>query len=76
MDVMHEGNPEECRCLEKTLIRHLGKVPGCYNAAPGGEGIRAGTVVGKCFCYAVYAAAGHGISLREAWLSRKRACPR
>ena len=76
MDVMHEGNPEECRCLEKELISKLGKIPGCYNVAPGGEGIRAGTIEGKCSCYAVYATAGDGIGLHEAWLSRKRACPR
>ena len=76
MDVMHDGNPEECRCLEKELISKLGKIPGCYNIAPGGEGIRAGTIEGKCSCYAVYATAGDGIGLHEAWLSRKRAYPR
>ena len=76
MDVMHEGNPEESRCLEKELISKLGKIPGCYNVAPGGEGIRAGMIEGKCSCYAVYATAGDGIGLHHAWLSRKRACPR
>ena len=72
MDVMHEGKPEECRCLEKNLIGKLRHIPGCYNVAPGGEGIRAGVMEGKCFCYAVYATAGEGISLREAWRARKR----
>ena len=76
MDVMHEGNPEECRCLEKELISKLGKISGCYNVAPGGEGIRAGSTEGKCSCYAVYATAGHGIGMHQAWLSRKRACSR
>ena len=72
MDVMHEGMPEECRCLEKDLIGKLRHIPGCYNVAPGGEGIRAGTTEGKCFCYAVYATAGAGIGLHAAWLARKR----
>ena len=70
MDVMHEDNPEACRCLEKALIGILRKVSGCYNVAPGGEGVRAGAVDGKCFCYTVYAPAGHGVGLREAWRSR------
>jgi len=72
MDVMHEGNPEECRCLEKDLIGKLRHIPGCYNVAPGGEGIRAGATEGKCFCYAVYATAGEGIGVHAAWLARKR----
>ena len=76
MDVMHEGNPEECRCLEKELIGKLKPISGCYNVLPGGEGIRAGVTVGKCFCYVVYAVAGDGVGMHQAWLARKRDRPR
>jgi len=73
MDVMHQGSPEECRRLEIALIRRLRSFPGCQNIAPGGEGIRAGTTEGTCFCYAVYAPAGDGVGLRQAWIARQRA---
>ena len=72
MEVMHEGNPEECRQLEMELISKLRNIPGCYNLAPGGEGISAGCAEGVCFCYAVYATAGDGVGVHQAWLARKR----
>ena len=76
MDVMFQGSPEECRRLEIALIRRLRTFPGCQNIAPGGEGIRAGTTAGTCFCYAVYAPAGDGVGLRQAWIARQRALAR
>ena len=76
MEVMHEGVPEECRCLEMELIQKAGKISGCYNIAEGGEGIRAGILEGKCFCYAVYATAGNGIGVHQAWLAHRRKCAR
>ena len=72
MDVMHEGNPEECRLLEMELIGKVGKISGCYNILGGGEGIRAGNFEGKCSCYVVYATAGEGIGVRAAWIARNR----
>ena len=76
MDVMHQGSPEECRRLEIALIRRLRTFPGCQNIAPGGEGIRAGTTDGTCYCYAVYAPAGDGVGLRQAWIARQRTLAR
>ena len=76
MDVMHEGSLEECRCLEKELIGKLKPISGCYSVLPGGEGIRAGVTVDKCFCYVVYAVAGDGVGMHQAWLARKRDRPR
>ena len=73
MDVMHEDVPEECRMLETRLIRKARALPGCYNVAPGGEGIQASIFEGKVFCYMVFATAGNGIGLRQAWFRRKRA---
>ena len=72
MEVMHEDVPEECSCLERELIARLRTIPGCYNVLPGGEDIRAGVREGKCSCYAVYARAGHGVGLRQAWLERQQ----
>ena len=72
MDVMHQGSPEDCRCLEIDLIRRLRRLQGCQNIAPGGEGIRAGVTDGLCFCYSVYAPAGNGVGLRKAWIERQR----
>ena len=75
MDVMHMGSAEECRALEIDLIARLRKVPGCYNHKPGGEGISAHSNVAastSCYCYAVYAPSGSGVSVHTARLSRRR----
>ena len=75
MDViMCAGSVEQCRALEIDLIARLQKVPGCYNIKPGGEGIFSAS--GKllaCYCSAVYAPAGSGVSARAAWRARKAA---
>ena len=69
MDVMHSGSADECRSLEKDLIRSVGRLPGCYNASPGGEGV-CSTTPGACHCYAVYAPAGSGVGVHAAWRQR------
>ena len=73
MDVMHHGTVEECRSLEIDLIARLQHLPGCYNVKPGGEGISAhsSTSSSGCYCYAVYAPAGSGVSIRVDWRKRK-----
>ena len=71
MDVMHAGFPEECRQLEMSLIEKTHRINGCYNIAKGGEGVRAGNWEGTVYCYAVYAMAGHGRSVRRAWFDRQ-----
>ena len=70
MDVMHTGSAAECASLERALIASTRHLPGCYNVAPGGEGISP-TTVGECRCYVVYAPAGSGLSIRAEWLARR-----
>ena len=62
MDVLHATDPETCRQLEAALIASTIKVQGCQNVAPGGEGIRAGSLH-HCHVYLVCAPAGLGTSL-------------
>ena len=69
MDVMHSGSADECRSLEKDLIRSVGRLPGCYNASLGGEGV-CSTTPGACHCYAVFAPAGSGVGVHAAWRHR------
>ena len=70
MDVMHSGSADECRSLEKDLIRSVRNLRGCYNASPGGEGVSSSTP-GTCYCYAVYAPAGSGVGVHAAWRQRE-----
>ena len=72
MDVMLSGSVAVCRSLERDLISSARRLPGCYNASPGGEGVSS-TTPGICCCYAVYAPAGSGLSLHADWRRRSAA---
>ena len=65
MDVVFRGSVQACHDMERTLIKLLRGIAGCYNIKPGGEGISALTKE-TCHCYIVYAAAGHGVGLKRA----------
>ena len=74
MDVMVVESAANCRWLEEELISMLKPLAGCYNERKGGEGISSrGGASPPCHCYAVYAPAGGGIGVHQAWLKRARA---
>ena len=74
MDVSHRGPVAECRALEIALLSRLRNIPGCYNHKPGGEGIseNSATSSSECYCYSVFAPAGHGRSLHAEWQERRK----
>ena len=57
MDLVFIGEAEACRKLEQALIAAAGKIPGCHNMKPGGEGVKTGSK-DLCWCYLVVAGAG------------------
>ena len=65
MDVVFRGSVQACHEMERTLIKLLQGIAGCYNIKPGGEGISVLTEA-TCHCYIVYAAAGLGVGLKRA----------
>ena len=68
MDLLFVGSAQQCRRLEIAVIGATRGVAGCYNEAPGGEGVAAESVsADPCYCYVVVAAAGHGLSLSRAF---------
>ena len=71
MEVCWQGPANMCRALEIDLIAASRGISGCYNDSPGGEGVRPDRTH-MCFTYLVCAAAGTGLSLRQAWDLRAR----
>ena len=69
MEIMARETVQECRWLERKLIRTLKVFPGCQNILPGGEGVRADRTH-TSFVYMVAAAAGAGRSLASARRAR------
>ena len=72
MHVMYAGPPQRCRLLEQDLVRSLRNVAGCYNERGGGEGVSAtSSSASPCYCYVVFAPAGHGVSVHSSWRQRQ-----
>lgn len=71
MDVVFVGTVEQCRQLETSVISTVGRIPGCQNVAPGGEGLAAASSE-RCFTYLVVAAGGTGVGLQAAFALRER----
>jgi len=72
MHVMYAGLAQDCRRLEIALIEKLKGVTGCYNERPGGEGVSSTSLSGStCYCYAVFAPAGAGVSVHTSWRHRQ-----
>jgi hypothetical protein len=66
MEVQSRGPAQEMRKLETCLISSLGRLDGCRNVKPGGEGVRADRTH-NCFQYMVVASCASGLGQQKDW---------
>jgi hypothetical protein len=66
MEVQSRGPAQEMRKLETSLISSLGRLDGCRNVKPGGEGVRADRTH-ICFQYMVVASCASGLGQQKDW---------